>query len=124
MVPERQVEVAQAMVVMNRFTVSYAKMLLAGTPDNQLVVGRRRRPKANGVTDEQLSIMQRESATLDRDFRLIEESYGLDHLDLVLAKGYLGRILANARVHDYLERHHKDILTELVQLTEQQATAA
>lgn len=124
MVPERQVEVAQAMVVMNRFTVSYAKTLLAGTPDSQLVAGRRRRHKANGVTDEQLSVMQRESATLDRDFRLIEESYGLDHLDLVLAKGYLGRILANTRIRDYLERHHKDILTELVQLTEQQATAA
>src|SRR5689334_17706849 len=35
-------------------------------------------------------------------------SYGLDHLDLVLAKEYLSRILANARVHDYLEWHHKD----------------
>jgi hypothetical protein len=124
MVSERQVQVAQAMVVMNKFTVSYAKTLLAGTPDGQLVAGRRRRPKANGVTDEQLSIMQRESATLDRDFRLIEESYGLDHLDLVLAKGYLSRILANTHVHDYLERHHKDILTELMRLTEQQATAA
>jgi hypothetical protein len=68
--------------------------------------------------------MQRESATLDREFRVIEESYGLDHLDLVLAKGYLSRMLANTQVHDYLDRHHKDILTELMQLTEQQATAA
>ena len=120
MVPERQVEVAQAVIVMNKFTGSYAKTLLAGTPDNQLVAGRRRRPKANGVTDEQLSIMQRESATLEREFRLIEESYGLDHLDLVLVKGYLGRMLANVRVHSYLERHHKDLLIELNQLTEQQ----
>jgi ParB family chromosome partitioning protein len=94
------------------------------TPDNQLVAGRRRRPRATGVTDEQLSIMQRESATLDREFRVIEESYGLDHLDLVLAKGYLGRMLANAQVHSYLERHHKDLLIELKQLTEQQASAA
>jgi hypothetical protein len=123
MVPERQVEVAQAMVVMNKFTVSYAKTLLAGTPDNQLLSGRRRRPKANGVTDEQISIMQRESATLDREFRLIEESYGLDHLDLVLAKGYLGRMLANAQVQSYLERHHKELLIELKQLTEQQPAA-
>jgi len=43
--------------------------------------------KTNGVTDEQLSLMQRESANLDREFRLIEESYGADHLDLVLAIG-------------------------------------
>jgi hypothetical protein len=123
MVPERQVEVAQAMVVMNRFTANYAKTLLAGTLESQLVSGRRRRGKANGVTDEQLSVMRRESATLDRQFRLIEESYGLDHLDLVLAKGYLGRMIANEQVHEYLRRHHKDILTELKQLTEQQTTA-
>jgi ParB-like chromosome segregation protein Spo0J len=123
MVSERQVEVAQAMVVMNRFTANYAKTLLAGTPDSQLVSGRRRRAKSTGVSDEQLSVMQRESATLDRQFRLIEESYGLDHLDLVLAKGYLGRMLANEHVHEYLQRHHKDILTELKQLTEQQTTA-
>jgi RepB plasmid partitioning protein/ParB-like nuclease domain len=123
MVPERQVEVAQVMVVMNRFTANYAKTLLAGTPDGQLVSGRRLRPKANGVTDEQLSVMRRESATLDRQFRLIEESYGLDHLDLVLAKGYLGRMIGNEHVYEYLRRHHKDILTELKQLTEQQTTA-
>jgi hypothetical protein len=111
------------MVVMNRFTANYAKTLLAGTPDSQLVSGRRRRSKSNGVTDEQLSVMQRESATLDRQFRVIEESYGLDHLDLVLAKGYLGRMIANGHIHQYLQRHHKDILTELKQLTEQQTTA-
>jgi hypothetical protein len=49
------------------------------------------------VTDEQLSIMQRESATPDREFRVIKESYGLDHFDLVLDKRYLGRMLANAQ---------------------------
>lgn len=121
--PERQVEVAQNMVTMNKFTISYAKTLLAGTPDAQLAPGRRR-AKPRGVTDEQLVLMQRESATLDREFRLIEESYGPDHLDLVLAKGYLGRLVSNARVARYLEQHHKDILSELAQIVEQQATAA
>lgn len=115
--PERQVEVAQNMVAMNKFTISYARTLLAGTPDSQLAAGRRRL-KPRGVTDEQLLLMQRESATLDREFRLIEESYGPDHLDLVLAKGYIGRLLSNARVARYLEQHHKDILSELLQITE------
>jgi hypothetical protein len=41
----------------------------------------------------------------------------------VLAKGYLGRMIANEHVHEYLRWHHKDILTELKQLTEQQTTA-
>jgi len=70
------------------------------------------------VTDEQLVLMQKESANLDREFRLIEESYGPDHLDLVLAKGYIGRLVGNERVSRYLALHHKDILSELVQITE------
>jgi ParB-like chromosome segregation protein Spo0J len=121
--PERQVEVAQLMVAMNKFTISYAKTLLAGTPDAQLVPGRRR-VKPRGVTDEQLELMQRESTNLDREFRLIEESYGPDHLDLVLAKGYVGRLIGNPRIARYLEHQHKDILAELIQIVEQQATAA
>lgn len=115
--PERQVEVAQNMVAMNKFTISYAKTLLAGTPDSQLAAGRRRL-KPRGVTDEQLLLMQRESANLDREFRLIEESYGPDHLDLVLAKGFLGRLVRNEKISRYLNQHHKDILSELIQIAE------
>lgn len=113
--PARQVEVAQNMVTMNKFTISYAKTLLAGTPDSQLAAGRRR-IKPRGVTDEQLALMQKESANLDREFRLIEESYGPDHLDLVLAKGYIGRLVSNERISHYLQQHHKDILSELMQI--------
>ncbi|WP_425067744.1 plasmid partitioning protein RepB C-terminal domain-containing protein [Reyranella sp.] len=115
--PERQVEAAELMIAMNKFSISYARTLLAGTPDAQLAPGRRR-TKPRGVTDEQLVLMQRESANLDREFRLIEESYGPDHLDLVLAKGYVGRLVGNVRVARYLEQHHKDILAELLQIRE------
>jgi hypothetical protein len=115
--PERQVEVAQNMVTMNKFTISYAKTLLAGTPEVQLAPGRRRM-KPRGVTEEQLVLMQKESANLDREFRLIEESYGPDVLDLVLAKGYLGRLAGNERIARYLGQHHKEILSEFIQIAE------
>ncbi len=62
--------------------------------------------------------MQKESANLDREFRLIEESYGPDHLDLVLAKGYIGRLVGNERTSRYLQQHHQDILSELIQIKE------
>jgi hypothetical protein len=68
--------------------------------------------------------MQRESASLDREFRLVEDSYANDHLDVVLAKGYLARLIGNARVAKYLDQHHKEILSEFIQIAERQATAA
>lgn len=123
MLPERQVEAAELMVAMNNFTIGYARTLLAATPESQLVPGKGPRTP-RGVTEEQLSLMRRESASLDRDFRLIEETYGADHLDLVLAKGYLARLIENARVAKYLREHHREIAMEFIRIVERQATAA
>ena len=85
--PVRQIEAAQLMIAMNRFSLPYARSLVVGTPENQLADGYR--PQAPGLTAEQIAMMQRESENLERDFRSIETSYGADHLDLVLAMGYV-----------------------------------
>jgi hypothetical protein len=73
----------------------YAKSLVAATPADQLIEGRPRRQR--GLSEEQIAIMQRESENLDRELRLIEQSYGADHLDLVLATGYVGRLCGTLR---------------------------
>ncbi len=122
MFPERQVEAAELMTAMNKFTVSYARTLLVATPEAQLVPGKAR-ASGKGVTEEQIALMQRESAGLDREFRLVDETYGADHLDLVLAKGYLARLIENPRVAKYLRDHHRDIALEFIRIVEQQATA-
>lgn len=119
--PLRQVDAVQNMITMNRFSVSYAKSLVASTPDEDLVAGRPR--KVPGLTDEQVATMQHESEQLDRQFRLVEQSYGSDHLDLVLASGYVNRLLANARVVRYLAQHHPDILGEFQKLSDLQRAA-
>ena len=67
--------------------------------------------------------MERESANLEREFRIAEQSYG-DHLDLVLANGYLGKLLSNARVVRYLAQHQQEILSEFQKLVEVEAVAA
>lgn len=110
MKPMRQIEAAQAMIAMNRFSLPYAKSLVASTPADQLVD--RKAPKPRGLTAEQIAVMQRESENLDREFRSIETTYGVDHLDLVVAIGYVSKLLGNARVVRYLAQQHSDILSE------------
>jgi hypothetical protein len=39
-----------------------------------------------------------------------EQTYSSDQLDLMLAAGYVNRLLGNARVVRYLAQHHADIL--------------
>jgi len=68
--------------------------------------------------------MERESANLEREFRIAEQSYGADHLDLVLANGYLGKLLSNAQIMRYLAQSQLDILREFQKLTGKEAAAA
>jgi len=123
MAPLRQIEAAELMVAMNNYTVPYAKSLMAATQQSQLVeVVKPKRVK--GLTDEQIALMERESVTLEREFRIAEKAYGTDHLDAVLINGYIGRLLGNARVVRYLAQHHSEILTEFQKLSEADTAAA
>ena len=61
---------------------------------------------------------------LEREFRIAEQSYGTDHLDLVLANGYLSKLLSNARVVRYLAQHQQDLLREFQKLAEVEPVAA
>ena len=119
--PMRQIAVAETMIALNRFSMSCAKSLVASSPQSDLVSGERKSGK--GLTDEQLERMERESANLDREFKLIEQEYGTDHLDLVLATGYLCRLLENVRVVHHLARLHPEVLAEFQKIAQLRAAA-
>ena len=116
--PVRQIEAAQLMNAMNRFSITYARSLVAATPDAQIADGHRR--QLPGLTDEQFALMQSESENLEREFRMDEANYGSDHLDLVLAIGYVSRLLSNARVVRHLAQFHADIEAEFQKIADLQ----
>ena len=119
----RQIEAAELMVAMNKYAFSYAESLLAATPQAQLAESHK--PKAlRGLTEDQMALMEQESVNLEREFKIAEQSYGTDHLDLVLASGYLAKLLNNARVVRYLAQHQPEILAEFQRIAEIKKTAA
>lgn len=119
--PMRQIEAAEAMIAMNRFSWPYAKSLVAATPQHHLIVEKRK--AVRGLSDEQLDHMEREATNIDREFRMIEQSYGSDHLDLVLATGYLCRLIDNVRVVHHLARHHVELLSEFQRIVQMRDVA-
>ncbi len=122
MKPMRQVEVVELMIVMNNYSVSYSKALLAATPQKQLVEPEK--PKSfKGISPEQIARMEREMANLQREMKLIEDSYGPDHLNLVLTRGYLVSLLNNDKVIRYLDQNHREILSEFKKISEIDALA-
>lgn len=119
--PIRQMTAAEMMVAMNRYSTSYVKSIVAATPPDQFVEGRR--PVVRGVTHEQLDLMAEETERLDEEVRAIEMRYGEDQLDLVLAAAYVANLLDNARVVRHLALHHSDILSEFQKIAEIQKAA-
>lgn len=109
--PTRQVECVELMVATNNVTVAYAQALLAATP-SELLVKESGPKKVKGVTADQMAKMEREMANLEGQFKLVEQSYGQDVLNLVLAKGYLTKLLDNEAVIRFLSQNTPDILRE------------
>jgi ParB-like chromosome segregation protein Spo0J len=119
--PMRQIAAAEMMVAMNRYSTGYAKSIVAATPADQLVEGKRQ-PRL-GLSSEQMDIMSDEAERLDREFRAIEQTYGTDHLDLVLATAYISSLLEDAKVVRHLARHHSALLSEFQKIAEIQKAA-
>jgi ParB-like chromosome segregation protein Spo0J len=111
MKPMRQIEAAELMVTAGNYTASYAKALLAATRQADLVKADTPK-KIAGMTPEQMARMEREMEKLQRDLKTVESRYGEDVLQLVIASGYLSKLVANAEIKRYLGQHHPEILSE------------
>ncbi len=113
----RQIECAMLMNDAGAYSYSYAQALLAATPKSQLNDPEKPK-KLKGLDDDQMARMESEMASLQREYRLIEENYGADNLNLTIAKGYLSTLLGNAKVVRYLAQNHSGILTQFQKISE------
>lgn len=113
----RQIECAMLMNDAGAYSYSYAQALLAATPKSQLNDPEKPK-KLKGLDDDQMARMESEMASLQREYRLIEENYGAENLNLTIAKGYLSTLLGNAKVVRYLAQNHSGILTQFQKISE------
>jgi hypothetical protein len=111
MKPTRQVECVELMIAANNVTVAYAEALLVATPANRLVGGKKP-AKLTGVTHEQMAKMEREMSNLQEQYKIVEQTYGQDVLNLVLTKGYLVKLLECDAALAYLQQHQPDLVRE------------
>ncbi len=117
MKPTRQIECAELMVAANCVTATYARSLLAATPVALLVEGKKaRRPSA--LSQEQLARMENEMSNLLGQYKIAEQSHGEDMLNLMLARGYIVKLMDNPRVMKYLQAHYPEVLEEFSKIVE------
>jgi ParB-like chromosome segregation protein Spo0J len=107
----RQIEMAELMVSANIFTRGYAEALVMGTPKDQLL--NPDKPKmAKGLSAEELARMEHEMRAVEPNFKAVEQSYGENVLNLTLARGYIKKLLQNAKVVRFLSAKHSEVFAE------------
>lgn len=111
MKPARQVECAELMVSVNNFSATYAAALLAATPPAQLVEPEKPK-KMLGLTIEQMARMEQEMSLVQSRFKAVEQSYNRNVMNMVLARGYIAKLLANEAVASWLRRHQPEVHDE------------
>ena len=120
MIPLRQIEAAELMVNANNYSVAYISAILAGTPQAQLVEANKPK-RINGVTPQAVARMEKELARLQEGITQIQDTYGQDHLQLTVLRGYVGKLLGNARVVRYLMQTRPEFLSEFQTIAEMES---
>ena len=110
----RQVEAVELMIAANSITAAHADALLKATPPEQRTDYTPPKPEEpKGDPLEQIVRLEREMNNVQEKYKDAEKSYGSELLNLVVAKGYLTKLVGNAAVRSWLARHASEILEQL-----------
>jgi hypothetical protein len=115
MKPIRQFEAASLMVDANLYTTAFARSLLIATPKDKLLDPEEGK-KIKGWNEEKAMNLEAEREMLDREYRLLAETYDTSVFNLTLVQGWLTMLLKNDRVKRYLSQNHAEIFAQFQQI--------
>lgn len=111
----RQIEAVELMIAANTITAAHADALLKATPPEQRTNYAPPKPEEpKGDPLEQIVKLEREMNQVQEKYKDAEKSYGSELLNLVVAKGYLTKLVGNEAVQSWLSRHAPEILEQFV----------
>jgi hypothetical protein len=101
------------MIAANTITAAHADALLKATPPEQRTDYKPTQPEQpKGDPLEQIVKLEREMSQVQEKYKHAEENYGSELLNLVVAKGYLKKLMENEAVRSYVARHAPEILEQ------------
>jgi hypothetical protein len=108
----RQVEAVDLMVTSNTITVAHAEALLKATPPEQRTDFKPAEREKKTAPIEQIVMLEKEMSQVQTQYKDAEQNYGSDLLNLVVAKGYLTKLVGNDAVKSFISRHEPEILEQ------------
>lgn len=108
--PLRQMEIAEVLVSANNYSVGYIESLILMTPDEQRVNPAEPKKKTS-LSAEELANMEREMESLEKDFKAVKAGFTENMMCLTCARGYIKKLLNNAKVVKFLNAHFSDLIS-------------
>ena len=105
------------MVGQNNFTTMFAKAMLAATPDAMLVDTRERKPGGDRRISAEQTRMEREIARLQMQSSRWRKPMA-SNLHVTVTRGYVRKLLGNARVVRWLSQHRQEYFSEFQSVAE------
>lgn len=115
MKPERQIEAVNHMMVMSDFTAKFVRTIWQGSSDDQLWKPIQRHTP---IDFEKLLKLENEIAHVESEFKIIEDSYGLNVLNLSFVKKYLETLLQNDQVNKFIKEQSPAIYDQFINLVD------
>ena len=106
----RQVEAVELMIASSSITVAHAEALLKATPPEQRADVKSQNNEKKAAPIEQLVKLEKEMNQVHDQYKEAESNYGSDLLNLMVAKGYLTKLLVNEAVKAYIDKHEPEML--------------
>ena len=107
----RQVDAVELMIASSTITVAHAEALLKATlPEQRTDVPPA--PKEKTAPLDQIVKLEKEMNQIPTQYKDADQNYGSELLNLVVAKGYLTKLLANDAAKSFIKRHEPDILDQ------------
>ncbi|AWM79332.1 chromosome partitioning protein [Gammaproteobacteria bacterium ESL0073] len=113
----RQIEVAKLMIAAGRISKTYADIMLAGTKP-EMLMDKKEPQKNKKLNPEQIIKLQQEIEQLQENYAHAKDNIGEVMLTLVVAKGYVKKLLTNLAVNQYMTNNHKGIFEGLTAIME------
>ncbi len=115
MKPERQSEAVDMMIASNKYSSTYANMMLAASQPNELVAEKK---KNSSDPILGLAIIEKEMTKLKRNYKISEEKLAELNLSLVVAQGYINKLLKNQSIVSFLKEEYISIYEALFAISE------
>ncbi|EPL6454722.1 plasmid partitioning protein RepB C-terminal domain-containing protein [Providencia rettgeri] len=115
MKPERQIESVDMMIASNKYSSTYANMMLAASQPNELVAEKKKN-SSDPVLG--LAIIEKEMTKLKRNYKISEEKLAELNLSLVVAQGYINRLLKNQSIVSFLKEEYISVYEALSTISE------